>query len=176
MTAGYVLVLLLEKLLNWISRFRLFALLLGLTIAALVICILPSPKGGETYHWEKHPSFLSAQAQASNTLSSNEILSILKQINDPEFPINVVDLGLIYDIRVTAEDVALTMTLTSPKCPLAGFLIEDIKRAVFSHPCVQSLKLNLTFDPPWTIDRISPKVQEKILGISPDLGTCKEVP
>jgi FeS assembly SUF system protein len=86
----------------------------------------------------------------------DQILAALKKVYDPEMPVNIVELGLIYGLDVDeAGQVALRMTLTAPNCPVAGSLPAEAERAVRSVPGVNTVKLKLTFDPPWTKDRMS---------------------
>ena len=78
------------------------------------------------------------------------IVDVLKSIYDPEIPVNVYDLGLIYDIRLDEEKIAhVTMTLTAPNCPMAEMLYEEIKYKVAGTGGVKDCELTLTFDPPW---------------------------
>jgi len=79
----------------------------------------------------------------------------LKQIYDPEIPMNIVDLGLIYGFEWTGDDVTLKMTLTAPGCPVAGILAEEIKAAMEKVPQVHAVKVDVVWDPPWTPDRMS---------------------
>ncbi len=79
----------------------------------------------------------------------------LKQIYDPEIPMNIVDLGLIYGFEWTNDDVVLKMTLTAPGCPVAGILAEEVKLAIEKVPNVHSAKVDMIWDPPWTPDRMS---------------------
>ncbi len=79
----------------------------------------------------------------------------LKQIYDPEIPMNIVDLGLIYGFEWSGDDVTLKMTLTAPGCPVAGILAEEIKGAIEKVPLVHSAKVDLIWDPPWSPDRMS---------------------
>jgi len=79
----------------------------------------------------------------------------LKQIYDPEIPMNIVDLGLIYGFEWTGDDVILKMTLTAPGCPVAGILAEEVKLAVEKVPNVHSAKVDMVWEPPWTPDRMS---------------------
>ncbi len=84
------------------------------------------------------------------------IVRALRQVYDPEIPVNVYDLGLIYEIRVDDEQKAyITMTLTAPNCPMADQLLEDINDAVLDVPGVTDVALELTFDPPWDKSRMS---------------------
>ena len=79
-----------------------------------------------------------------------EVVKVLKTCYDPEIPVDVFELGLIYDIKVaTNGDVLIVMTLTSPSCPVAGILPNEIEQKVKDHPMVNDCKVELTFDPPW---------------------------
>jgi len=85
-----------------------------------------------------------------------QIVRVLKDIYDPEIPVNVYDLGLIYDINVSDDKkVSVTMTLTAPNCPMADSLIDEIKTRVGEIPGVREVKVNLTFDPPWDMSNLS---------------------
>ena len=78
------------------------------------------------------------------------------QIYDPEVPVNIYELGLIYDIQVSDEgDVEIEMTLTSPNCPVAETLPVEVEEKVKIVEEVRSVKVNITFDPPWTKDMMS---------------------
>jgi len=79
-----------------------------------------------------------------------EVIKVLKTCYDPEIPVDVWELGLIYDIKVaTNKDVLVIMTLTSPSCPVAGILPGEIEQKIKEHPMVNDCKVQLTFDPPW---------------------------
>jgi FeS assembly SUF system protein len=89
------------------------------------------------------------------SLKDNVILA-LRKVYDPEMPVNIYELGLIYGVEVDAEGrVGIRMTLTAPNCPVAGTLPAETERAVRAVPGVKEVKLELTFDPPWTKDRMS---------------------
>jgi FeS assembly SUF system protein len=86
----------------------------------------------------------------------DQIVAALKKVYDPEMPVNIVELGLIYGIEIDEGGlVALRMTLTAPNCPVAGSLPAEAERAVRSVPGVTGVNLTLTFDPPWTKARMS---------------------
>ena len=86
----------------------------------------------------------------------DQVIAALKKVYDPEMPVNIYELGLIYGCEVDdAGRVALRMTLTAPNCPVAGTLPGDVERAVRAVPGVTDVKLDLTFDPPWSKDRMS---------------------
>ena len=80
----------------------------------------------------------------------------ISQIYDPEVPVNIYELGLIYDIQVSDEgDVEIEMTLTSPNCPVAETLPVEVEEKVKIVEEVRDVKVNITFDPPWTKDMMS---------------------
>ena len=82
-----------------------------------------------------------------------KIVSMMKTVYDPEIPVNIYDLGLIYRIEVKEDNtVEVDMTLTAPNCPAADFLMEDVKQKVESIPEVSRLDLNLVFEPEWSQD------------------------
>ncbi|MDR2037149.1 MAG: iron-sulfur cluster assembly protein [Bacteroidales bacterium] len=84
------------------------------------------------------------------------IVAALKEVYDPEIPVNIYDLGLIYDIHVGENnDVTITMTLTAPNCPIADDILLQVKETVEAIEGVKSATVDLVFDPPWTKDMIS---------------------
>ena len=86
----------------------------------------------------------------------DQVVAALKKVYDPEMPINIYELGLIYDVAVSdAGETAIRMTLTAPNCPVAGSLPAEVERAVRAVPGVTGVTLDLTFDPPWSKDRMS---------------------
>lgn len=79
-----------------------------------------------------------------------EILVMIRTVYDPEIPVNIYDLGLIYDIDVhDNNDVTIEMTLTTPNCPAVDFIMSDLKMKVESVEAVNNVNIELTFDPPW---------------------------
>lgn len=82
--------------------------------------------------------------------TESRIVGVLKSVFDPEIPVNVFDLGLIYEIKVDEDKVAhITMTLTAPNCPMADSIMEEVKYKVAGTKGVKDCDLVLTFDPPW---------------------------
>jgi metal-sulfur cluster biosynthetic enzyme len=79
----------------------------------------------------------------------------LKQIYDPEIPMNIVDLGLVYGFEWVGDDVKLKMTLTAPGCPVAGILAEEVKTAIEKVPNVHAATVEMIWDPPWSPERMS---------------------
>ncbi|AEA44062.1 hypothetical protein D3C87_234490 [compost metagenome] len=86
----------------------------------------------------------------------DKIVEILKTIFDPEIPVDIYELGLIYEVRISKEGVVeLDMTLTSPNCPVAESLPKDVKEKVESVEGVTEAHVNIVFDPPWDKDMMS---------------------
>ncbi len=84
------------------------------------------------------------------------VIEQLKTVYDPEIPVNIYDLGLIYKLEVsTNNDVRILMTLTAPNCPVADSLPEEVMDKLKTIPGVTSVEVNLTFDPAWSQDNLS---------------------
>ena len=87
---------------------------------------------------------------------TERVLAALKTVRDPEIPVNLIDLGLIYELIVKADGtVYVEMTLTTPACPVAGALPDQVKDAVSGVEGVNDARVKLTWTPPWTRDRMS---------------------
>jgi FeS assembly SUF system protein len=85
-----------------------------------------------------------------------QIVKMIKTVYDPEIPVNVYDLGLIYNIEVTDEGTAIIeMTLTAPNCPAADFIVEDVKYKVESVEGIKDVQINLVFEPAWDKEMMS---------------------
>ena len=87
------------------------------------------------------------------------IVAMLKTVYDPEIPVNIYDLGLIYRIDTNNGDVTLDMTLTAPNCPAAEFIMEDVKMKIESVEGVKSVNVNLIFEPEWDRSMMSEEAQ-----------------
>jgi FeS assembly SUF system protein len=95
--------------------------------------------------------------QYNDTINLGEsIVKVLKSIYDPEIPVDIYELGLIYDVMINEDnDVKILMTLTSPNCPVAETLPVEVEEKVKSIDEVKSAEVEITFDPPWTKDLMS---------------------
>lgn len=90
----------------------------------------------------------------------NKVIDVLKTCYDPEIPVDVYELGLIYEIKVSDDaDVAILMTLTSPNCPVAESLPQEVEDKVGYLNEVKSSKVTITFEPPWDKDMMSEEAQ-----------------
>ena len=83
------------------------------------------------------------------------IIEEIKKIYDPELPVNIYELGLIYDIQVDKKKAKIKMTLTSPNCPVAESLPKEVKDGVMQIEEIEDVDLDLVWDPPWTKDMMS---------------------
>jgi len=96
------------------------------------------------------------KTQAELQAIGEKVVERICQIYDPEIPVNIYELGLIYDIQVSEEcDVEIEMTLTSPNCPVAETLPVEVEEKVKVVEEVRNVKVNITFDPPWDKDMMS---------------------
>ena len=94
------------------------------------------------------------------SLLKNEVIEAMRQIYDPEIPVNIYDLGLIYNVDVSDEgNVHVLMTLTSPMCPVAETLPVDVELAVDNVPGVNKATVELTWEPPFSLDMVSEDVK-----------------
>lgn len=91
---------------------------------------------------------------ATAVITEDQVLSSLTSVLDPELGLSIVDLGLVYGVRIEGSRVDVTMTLTAPGCPLHDVLADWARAAVAAIPGVERCEVTLTFDPPWTPDRI----------------------
>lgn len=87
--------------------------------------------------------------------TKGEVLDALARVIDPEIGLNIVDVGLIYRVECHDESIEIDFTLTSPGCPLAGTITEDIHREVSSATGVEDIQTNLVWNPPWSLDFMS---------------------
>jgi len=100
-------------------------------------------------------------------LTQEDVLSALKQCYDPEIPVNIVDLGLIYGIRFDSapnnqQDVAVEMTLTAQGCPAHVQISDQVKARVEQLPGVRNATVNVVWNPPWTPERLSPDARKQL--------------
>ncbi|MCF2603542.1 MAG: SUF system Fe-S cluster assembly protein [Parabacteroides sp.] len=88
--------------------------------------------------------------------TEEKIVTMLKTVYDPEIPVNIYDLGLIYKVDIDEEhNVRIDMTLTAPNCPAADFILEDVRQKIESIDGVKSVEVNLVFEPEWDRDMMT---------------------
>ncbi|WP_456367353.1 metal-sulfur cluster assembly factor [Thermococcus sp.] len=112
-----------------------------------------------TINREREPTKAGEKAE----LTKDIILEKLKEVIDPEIGIDVVNLGLIYDLQIRPDNtVYVKMTMTTPGCPLTMWILRAVEDKILEIPGVKDAEIELTFDPPWTPDRISPEYKKKL--------------
>jgi metal-sulfur cluster biosynthetic enzyme len=89
-------------------------------------------------------------------VTREDVYAALSAVRDPELPMSVVDLGLIYDVRVDGTEVEVDMTLTSTGCPVHDLMVEDVRAAAAAVGGVSAARVSVVWDPPWTSNRIAP--------------------
>ena len=94
---------------------------------------------------------------STNSEHCDKIREILKTVIDPEIEINIVDLGLIYEIKHDAVNIDIEMTLSTPACPIGDTIIMNVIESVKQDFPAHEVNVNLTFEPPWNPDMISPE-------------------
>lgn len=94
--------------------------------------------------------------------NQEEIKEKLKECYDPEIPVNIVDLGLIYSIDVEGSDVAVTMTLTAVGCPVADQMKDQVVAKVKEFDDIENVECEITFDPPWDTDMVTEEGEAKL--------------
>lgn len=95
---------------------------------------------------------------------STTVWDLLRRIPDPEFDINIVDLGLIYSVDCHEGDISVVMTLTTPSCPSGAWIHEGIKQALLGLPGVKEVSVEVVFDPPWSPEMLSDAARSKLSG------------
>ena len=88
-------------------------------------------------------------------ISLNEVIDCIKTVQDPEIPVNLYDLGLIYNIKINQNNIIVDMTLTNPNCPVAGTMPENVGKSLENLKGIRSINVNLVWDPKWSKDLMS---------------------
>ena len=92
-------------------------------------------------------------------LSADQVRLALRRVKDPEIGLNIIDLGLVYDVTVDGADVNVDMSLTSPGCPAGPQILQEAEEQVRSLTGIGAVNVNLVWSPPWTPERIEPRVR-----------------
>lgn len=95
-------------------------------------------------------------------LSEKDVRDALKTVKDPELGLDLVVLGLVYDVEIDGSDVHATISLTSPMCPVADRIVDEAREAIAGVEGVEDAEVELTFDPPWSPDRINPLIRSSL--------------
>jgi metal-sulfur cluster biosynthetic enzyme len=94
-------------------------------------------------------------ARVEGVVTVDDVTEALRQVYDPELGLDIVELGLLYDVKITGGDVVVTYSLTSIGCPAGPLIREQILEAVRELPGIEKVELELTWEPPWTPERLS---------------------
>jgi probable FeS assembly SUF system protein SufT len=106
------------------------------------------------------PELLTFDAPADGRVDEEQVQAALASVYDPEIPVNIVALGLVYDVAIGDDGaVDITMTLTAPGCGMGPVLVEDVRERVAQVPHVTAVRVQLVFDPPWSRERMSEEAQ-----------------
>ena len=100
-----------------------------------------------------------APTAGTGPISEDQVRLALRRVKDPELNLNILDLGLIYEIRLTDADVTVDMSLTSPGCPSGPEIMTEAEQQLKALPGVGTVTMNLVWSPPWTPERIEPRVR-----------------
>jgi len=98
----------------------------------------------------------------STPVTEEQVYEALKQCFDPEIPVNVVDLGLIYDVKIIDDWVGVKMTLTTPGCGMSGMIAQDVRNRVLRLPGVKEADVRIVWEPAWTPERMSPDARKRL--------------
>jgi metal-sulfur cluster biosynthetic enzyme len=100
-----------------------------------------------------------ASPDGSAPLTEDQVKLALRKVKDPELNLNILDLGLIYEIRLDGNDIAIDMSLTSPGCPSGPEIMQDAEQQLKAIPGVGAVTMNLVWSPMWSPERIEPRVR-----------------
>ncbi|MBK7257015.1 MAG: metal-sulfur cluster assembly factor [Ignavibacteriae bacterium] len=106
------------------------------------------------------------EAIVSETINASvneaQVYDALRQCYDPEIPVNVVELGLIYDVKIIDDWVGVKMTLTTPGCGMSGMIAQDVRNRVLGLPGVKEADVRIVWEPAWTPERMTPEARKKL--------------
>ncbi|MEM0130372.1 MAG: iron-sulfur cluster assembly protein [Thermoplasmatales archaeon] len=95
-------------------------------------------------------------------VTKEEVLDVLKTVSDPEIGVDIVNLGLIYQLDIVDDKVNIRMTMTAPSCPVTDWILVEAQRRVEEIPGVKECNIELVWDPPWSLDMISDEARKML--------------
>ncbi len=104
----------------------------------------------------------SNKENATTAISEGQIYEVLRECYDPEIPVNIVDLGLIYDVKIIDDWVGVKMTLTSPGCGMSGMISQNARNRVLRVPGVKDADIRIVWEPAWSPARMSDEAKKKL--------------
>jgi len=102
------------------------------------------------------------EQQTNSTITEKDILTALKDCYDPEIPLNIVDLGLIYEIKIKNDWVGIVMTLTTPGCGMGGYIVNQVKEKLLKIPGVYEADVKIVWEPKWDPSKMSEEAKKKL--------------
>jgi metal-sulfur cluster biosynthetic enzyme len=95
-------------------------------------------------------------------IRDEQLLAALQDVSDPEFPVSVVDMGLIYGLQREGETARVQLTFTAMGCPCMEFIVQDIRARLLQEPGISAVQMEIVWDPPWTKNRLTPGGRERL--------------
>lgn len=95
-------------------------------------------------------------------IKKDDVTNALKNCYDPEIPVNIIDLGLVYDIKISDGKVHVKMTLTSPGCPMSGSIVDQVKQEVMKIKGVKEVDVDMVWEPPWGPDKMTEEAKAQL--------------
>lgn len=123
---------------------------------------IPSPAEARTEENPPAPSLEAAASDEPSPVTEEKILEALSNVYDPEIPIDIVNLGLIYGVEIDGGNVRIEMTMTAPGCPVSGQIAGESRLLVEEIPGVESVDIELVWDPPWDPSKMSEEAQQSL--------------
>jgi metal-sulfur cluster biosynthetic enzyme len=111
-----------------------------------------------------------------STVKPEDVIEVLRECFDPEIPVNIVDLGLIYDIAIKPERVDVKMTLTALGCPMAADVMADVRDHLLTLPGIKDAGVDIVYEPVWTPERMSEEARWELGMVSPELDSGRVRP
>lgn len=95
-------------------------------------------------------------------ITEQQVIEALQECYDPEIPVNLVELGLIYDVKIIDDWIGVKMTLTTPGCGMSGMISQDVRNRLLRIPGVKDADVRIVWDPPWSPARMSPAARKRL--------------
>ena len=92
----------------------------------------------------------------------SDLLQALRDVEDPEMPVNIVDLGLVYGVRLAGGTAEVDLTFTAMGCPASDFIVDDIRERLLREPGVEAVRINVVWSPPWSAAQLTPEGREAL--------------
>jgi metal-sulfur cluster biosynthetic enzyme len=102
------------------------------------------------------------ESQKPAAISESQVMDALKECYDPEIPVNVVELGLIYEVKIINDWVGVKMTLTTPGCGMSGIISQDVRNRLLRIPGVKEADVRIVWEPAWSPARMSPEARRRL--------------